>query len=38
MGYVNNPSNNADWTFYQVTGGSGSGSGSGSGDGGASVH
>ena len=23
MGYVNNPSNNADWTFYQVTEGSG---------------
>lgn len=38
MGYVNNPSNNADWTFYQVTDGSGSGSGSGSGDGDATVH
>lgn len=38
MGYVNNPSNNADWTFYQVTEGSGSGSGSGSGDGDATVH
>ena len=36
MGYVNNPSNNADWTFYQVTEGSGSGSGSGDGD--ATVH
>ena len=36
MGYVNNPSNNADWTFYQVT--EGSGSGSGSGDGAATVH
>ena len=36
MGYVNNPSNNADWTFYQVTDGSGSGSGSGDGD--ATVH
>ena len=34
MGYVNNPSNNADWTFYQVT----EGSGSGSGDGDATVH
>lgn len=38
MGYVNNPSNNADWTFYQVTDESGSGSGSGSGDGDATVH
>ena len=36
MGYVNNPSNNADWTFYQVTEESGSGSGSGDGD--ATVH
>ena len=36
MGYVNNPSNNADWTFYQVT--EGSGSGSGSGDGATTVH
>ena len=37
MGYVNNPSSNdADWTFYQVTEGSGSGSGSGDGD--ATVH
>lgn len=37
MGYVNNPSSNdADWTFYQVT--EGSGSGSGSGDGATTVH
>lgn len=37
MGYVNNPSSNdADWTFYQVTDESGSGSGSGDGD--ATVH
>lgn len=37
MGYVNNPSSNdADWTFYQVT--DESGSGSGSGDGAATVH